>query len=277
MWRSWSIGKSVTLSGPSVDGEPRGDAGGRCGLEEQMRRLTELQKADSRLMALQKRREELPGELERISREIQTRREKLQKAQEEFEGLKAQRRKREKDLELEVERVKKSQGRLFEAKTNKEYQALMKEIEAAKEANSALEEEILLLMEKMDQRAREVQAMDGEFRRVDRDLSSRQQAIRAELEGLEAQESTARTQRDEVAGSVDPGWVGAYGKVAKRYNGLAVVRVDGGTCQGCFVSIPPQLYNEILKSGHVVQCPFCMRFIYHEPRQAGAGDSPEKR
>ena len=246
-------------------------------MDEQMKWLVEIQKFDSRLMELQRLRKELPVEMERISEEIRMERERFQRAQEQLEALKPQRRRREKDLEVEVERVKKSQSRLFEAKTNKEYQALLKEIELAKEANSGLEEEILLLMEEMDQRAKELKGMEEGLRLVEQQLTSRQTAISSQLGGLESEEPQLQAKREQIAARIEPSWMVAYNRVARGHAGLAVVRVDGGTCQGCFVSIQPQLYNEILRSGPIVQCPFCSRFIYHEAVQETDGAAgPEK-
>ena len=62
----------------------------------------------------------------------------------------AQRRKKEKELEADKDKIKKFEAKLYEVKTNKEYQALLKEIEAAKAANDKTEEDILVLMDKVE-------------------------------------------------------------------------------------------------------------------------------
>jgi predicted nucleic acid-binding Zn-ribbon protein len=236
-----------------------------------MKCLVELQQLDSKLLEIQRLRRDLPAEMARISQAILGEKERLEEARTQLEALKLQRRKRERDLEVEIDRVKKSQGRLFEVKTNKEYQALLKEIESAKEANNGLEEEILILMEEMDQRANEVKAAEENGRRVEEELSARQESIRTQLGGLEGEEQRIRDQRERVAARVEPLWMGTYNRVSKRHGGVAVVSVEGGTCRGCYVSIPPQLYNEILKGGPVVQCAFCHRFIYHPAPEETVG------
>jgi hypothetical protein len=227
-----------------------------------------LQKADLRLVEIQRLRKELPETLERISGEIRGHQEAFRKMTEEFEALKLHRRRREKDLEVEMERVRKAKTRLFEVKTNKEYQAQLKEIELAEQANAGLEEEILLLMEEMDRRAGELKAREDAFHRTEAELSDRLEAVRSRLHGLEDQEATAQAERAGLAARMDEGLLSTYNRVARGNSGMAVVEVKGGTCQGCFLSIPPQLYNEILKSGPLIQCPFCTRFIYHQPQDS---------
>jgi predicted nucleic acid-binding Zn-ribbon protein len=56
--------------------------------------------------------------------------------------------------------------------------------------------------------------------------------------------------------------------VIKRYStirmrrGLAVVSVKNGTCQGCNMNIPPQLYNTLQRGNSLELCPNCNRIIY---------------
>lgn len=229
-----------------------------------MKRLLDIQSLDSRLAEIGRLRQKIPKEIEELDENLQRARRALQQAKEELDGLKLKRRRKEKDLEVEMEKVRKAQSRLFEVKTNKEYQALLKEIEAAKKANSDLEEEILLIMEEMDQRAEALKLMEKEMDRTEKSISQKKKELQEKLMALDVEEKKAQALRREIASAVDPSWMLLYERIAKSHNGIAVVRVDGGTCQGCFVSIPPQLYNEILKGREMAQCPFCQRFLYHE-------------
>ena len=54
-----------------------------------------------------------------------------------------------------------------------------------------------------------------------------------------------------------------YGNIRMR-RGLAVVSVRNGTCQGCNMNIPPQLYNVLQRGQTVETCPSCHRIIYWE-------------
>ena len=67
-----------------------------------------------------------------------------------FEEVKKKRIAKEQDLALEEEKVNKAKQRLTTVKTNKEYQASLKEIEATERQNSKIEEEILTIMEEAD-------------------------------------------------------------------------------------------------------------------------------
>jgi hypothetical protein len=56
-----------------------------------------------------------------------------------------------------------------------------------------------------------------------------------------------------------------YELIFARRGGTAVVEVTGGICQGCYMNIPPQLWNEIIRSEKVNLCPSCQRILYYKP------------
>lgn len=232
-------------------------------MDEQIKRLLEIQQVDLRLAEIHKLRSQLPLEMQRLDSQLKTERDRLEQAKAGLEAMKLKRRQLERDLEAGGERVRKTQARLFEVKTNKEYQALLKEIDTAKEANSLLEEQILLLMEEMDQGARKLKELEEQTAAAERSISGRQKEIQQRLASLDSEEARAQEARQKAAAQTDPSCMSTYERVARSHGGVGVARVDGGTCQGCFVSIPPQLYNDILKGESLIQCPFCQRFLYH--------------
>ena len=81
-----------------------------------------------------------------------------------------------------------------------------------------------------------------------------------ELEGKIAE---VRAERDKLAATVKPEVLKRYGTIRMR-RGLAVVSVRGGTCQGCNMNIPPQLYNTLQRGQTIETCPSCHRIIYWE-------------
>jgi hypothetical protein len=56
--------------------------------------------------------------------------------------------------------------------------------------------------------------------------------------------------------------------IFSRRGGLAVVEIRGGTCQGCHMNIPPQLFNLIQRNEQVIPCPNCQRILHWRPERA---------
>jgi predicted nucleic acid-binding Zn-ribbon protein len=176
--------------------------------------------------------------------------------------LEKERRQKEGRLNAEQEKIKRAEGRMFEVKTNKEYQALLSEIEAIKEATSQEEEEILQIMDEIDE--------------LKKKLSKREKEVAITLEKIEGerklvQERIAKgdlglkrqTERREVLSKqLDSSLFKLYNMLKEKRQGVGVVNVKNETCQGCFVNIPPQMYIEVQRNSDLIRCPNCNRILY---------------
>ena len=80
---------------------------------------------------------------------------------------------------------------------------------------------------------------------------------------IEAKIAELRAERDKLATQVKPDVLKRYASIRMR-RGLAVVSVRNGTCQGCNMNIPPQLYIIIQRGQTIETCPSCHRIIYWE-------------
>jgi uncharacterized protein len=237
-------------------------------LKEQLDLLWELQEIDLDLQNIQEGRARYPKDLERLDEKHQIEKERIQKEKEKVELLEKERRKKEGNLSLEQEKVKRTEGRMFEVKTNKEYQALLNEIETTKQANSREEEEILRLMEEIDE--------------VKRNLAKREKEVMATLEKIEGekmriQEKMAQDEmgwkkqierREILTQQMEKNLFRLYNKLKEKRR-VGVVRVKNETCQGCFLNIPPQMYIEAQKNKVLIQCPHCNRILFFEGNEKG--------
>jgi predicted nucleic acid-binding Zn-ribbon protein len=186
----------------------------------------------------------------------------------------ASRRAIEKDLAIINARLSKFKDQLMEVKTNKEYTAMLKEIEAAQTELRRLEDQLLERMLEADDLTTALK--DAEAR-----LAADKNAIAEERGRLE--EETARLQREleqavasraRVVAETTPAALSAYETVRSR-RGVAVVEVRGGYCSACHVRLRPQVANELRKRENLFQCESCQRFLYHPSEapetEAGAG------
>jgi predicted nucleic acid-binding Zn-ribbon protein len=82
---------------------------------------------------------------------------------------------------------------------------------------------------------------------------------------IERQKAKVVLKRNVMAKDVKISALRKYDMLRTRRNGKAVVGVVNGICQGCFMSIPPQHFNDILKGDRVLNCPTCQRILFHQP------------
>ena len=106
----------------------------------QLQQLISLQEIDSEIAELNKCIEVIPEQIASGEKELAEKKDKLTAAQEEIESLIKNRHQIEQDVQIENDHIAKTKGKLTLVKTNKEYTAILHEVDAVKKKITALEE-----------------------------------------------------------------------------------------------------------------------------------------
>jgi len=169
----------------------------------------------------------------------------------------------ESDVRVNLDRIKKSEAKLSSVKTNKEYQASLKEIDELKEKNSKFEDDMIEFLDRIEEAENLLKAKTTEYAELQTRLNIEKEIIQKEteegrrkLENLEAQLKT-------VSASIDAGLFATYNQVkSNQSNAIGIVAVIDAVCQGCNMNIPAQMYNELQRGDSLRKCPICERIIY---------------
>ncbi|MFZ2356609.1 MAG: C4-type zinc ribbon domain-containing protein [Candidatus Omnitrophota bacterium] len=233
-------------------------------LKTQLASLIKLQSLDSEIYALKSEKETKPEEIKALEAHFQEKKQSL--AALEKNSLDLQKQKKDRELELAAKEgdIKKLQGQLYSLKTNKEYNIMLEQIAAAKADASMIEDKLLKVFEQMDKlkadTEQEKQALkeeENKFNEFKKKIEDRVKVIDDRLGVLEAQ-------RNQVAPEIDPKVFGQYERILKNREGLAIVLVKNSTCQGCNMSMPPQVMNLIKMYDTIITCEICNRMLYIE-------------
>ena len=237
-------------------------------MREQLELLIELQKAESESGRILARKRELPVRMNGREEEFNACCAAVEKEREKLEALRKSRREKDAHLQKGQETLKRSRERLFEVKTNKEYQSILKEIETLEEKNSRMEDEIISLLDELDQLEASVKKKDEEMagHRLRYEEEKRQMA--EELGALAGELESCLSRSADLKKAIPADILRKYEQIKNSGRGVAVVSVWKEVCEGCHMSIPPQLYNQLQKVQTLMTCPNCSRIIYWERRDA---------
>lgn len=234
-------------------------------MNRQLELLIELQKIDSQIIELTKLLEGTPARLSDVEKPLREAEAKLSSERSRLASLEKKRKEKEGIIKEINEKIAKLKARTSEIKTNKEYQAHLKEIEAQENSIRSVEDEILGIMVDMDSISTAIKAFEKEVSeqkaKIDSLKKSLDEEVKRERQGLDA----LKTKRAEIANSVEPDTYALYMDLLERLGGLAVTEAKDEICQGCNMNIPPQLFVEIKKNEEIYQCPQCKRILYHIP------------
>lgn len=235
---------------------------GRIGVEKQLNLLIELQELDTAIAQLLKEKEAIPQKIQTLEQGYLEEESRLKAIRQDLEDLQKKRRSKERELDHQVAEMKKRQGRLLEVKTNKEYSAILHEIEALKEKQSTLEDEVLEALEMIDARGKEVDRETETLKREREACEQQKREWERRLAEAEAQLFGLLEDRLKRVSGMDPELVQTYARIYEVRQGLAVVPVRDRSCSGCFVTLTPQACQEAKRNDRILTCSNCNRILY---------------
>lgn len=242
-------------------------------LQDELLALTSLQQVDLEIAAMQKAAASYPKQIGLLERELEAVDELLEAEQTKLSELERQKATLEQTVSEEREKIKKWEARLSEQRSSREYAALAREIDIAKKSTQTLGEE-LAEIGRIIQQQRQVLVQTEETHRNKRQgIQERvveQKQRLAEVDGKMAELSQRRLQAAQAVGSA---LLRRYDAVRKKRSPALVGVLAPGTCLGCRMNIPPQLYNMLRTTLSYELCPSCQRIIYAKEENAEAETS----
>ena len=175
-------------------------------------------------------------------------------------------------LELELksrdETIAKLRASLNSAKTNKEYAAVLTQLNTTKADSSKIETQSLELL-------KDIEADEAECRDIQKQIDEQKETLeetRKESETLAIKFQTEidkiQVDWDEVAQTIPRDSLDMFKRVAETYDGQAVALVEqqGGTkgaysCGGCFMGITAENVNVLMTRDDIIRCPNCTRIL----------------
>ena len=138
------------------------------------------------------------------------------------------------------------------------------EIARIKADNSLIEEDIIKLFDQIDAENAKI-AKEKEFLKGEEvKLNEEKRRVEEETKRISSEVEALNAQRGALAGKIDKLALAKYDRIIKSKDGLAVVPVAGGSCQGCFRLLPSQVIHEIRMKKDLVICENCARILYIE-------------
>jgi len=247
-------------------------------VRDQLKRLEELQRHDAKIQELDTSLKAIPAKLEatrhdlsRVEILLASERASLAETEKYLTD--------QKDLiSADESLVASGKHKLSQAKNSKEYMAAQREVETKRESITAREGEVAKLVEALDAKRKILEERGGEVNALRESIEKDAEVARAKMADLEGKLATLRAEREALVSGLRPDVVKRYSTIRLR-RGLAVVAVKGGTCQGCNMNIPPQLYIQLQHGDSVETCPSCHRIVYWDELMkddpaAASGDAP---
>jgi len=234
-------------------------------LQAQIEILALLQTIDREIKEQTGRKRGLLGEIETQEREIRAKKSEIDALVAGFSEKEKLRLEKDRIFQDEGKKAMEKRMRMNRIKNVKELQALQREIEQARQSNGELEEELIRIMQEIDAVKAQIETKEAEVSAMQAEWQSKQAEVERQIQTIDAAVNQAITRRKSIAADVAGDLMSRYELIFSRRGGTAVVEVSAGICQGCFMNIPPQLWNEIIRNEKLHLCPSCQRILFVKP------------
>ncbi len=233
-------------------------------MNSQLESLCRLQETDLHIRALDREILSLPEDIERLRHELTEEEDRWGAIKREVEGLEKKRREKERILSDSEAKLDKYNLQLLSIKTNKEYTAMLHEMDIIKEGISSLEEEILLLLDEIEEKENFLNKNKEKIEKSRKLFDEKKNKIEARLESLKKEKEAYILKRNEIVEKIDHNLIKEYQRISKARNGIAVTQVKEGSCTGCNMALMPQLFQEIMTvEDEIFRCPNCHRIVFY--------------
>ncbi|TLM67334.1 MAG: hypothetical protein FDZ69_04365 [Deltaproteobacteria bacterium] len=233
---------------------------------EQLQVLKALQALDRERRELLLQRQQLDEEQGRLQGDVDRVQAMVDSLATAIEACQEVRRELLGKLEHERGLAARAEGRLPQIKTQREYLAVLKEVDAAKKQIKELGDLVAAKDRELEGLTADKSEKDAELATLSEQTLTRRDELAATAAGLDAGLADHGRQRTDLTERLPAALRKRYDMLLERRNGLAVVEARDGACLGCHMHLPPQLFNRLYVAKEVQSCPHCSRLLYLEPQ-----------
>jgi predicted nucleic acid-binding Zn-ribbon protein len=232
-------------------------------LRDQLKKLEELQKFDAQIQELTLALQAIPAKLDatksdlaRVEGLLANERAQLAETQKYYADQKQL-------VETDEEHLSGSKNKQGASRNTREFSAAQREMDGSRESIATRQAEIAKLVEAIQNKEKLLAERDADVKSLRASVEKDSEKAKGGMAEIEGKIAVIRTERDKIAKGVRPDVLKRYSAVRVR-RGTAMAAVSGGTCRGCNMNIPPQLFNVLQRGTTVESCPYCHRIIYWE-------------
>ncbi|HYS42506.1 MAG TPA: C4-type zinc ribbon domain-containing protein [Geobacteraceae bacterium] len=230
-------------------------------MRKNLKMLDELQEIDLKIDGFKGEKDALLEELASLDGKVAAAEAGIAEKSNELALFEEERLALDENLAAETENISRSETRLKEIKTQKEYQAVSKEINTARKLKVELEEQALQKIGRIEELKAEIAGQAENLTALNANIAAQKGEVQAKIDQLEEGIGKDVAAREELVKALPSTMIRRYTLLREQRRGIAVVEAKAGSCLGCNMNLTPQLYNTLFRGDELITCPHCQRIL----------------
>jgi len=230
-------------------------------VQNKLQYLFTLQTIDTRLKEIEELKGDLPVLVNDLEKKFNEQQQKIKELNLTLKQSKINRDNADVELIDLAEKIEKYKSQQLHVKSNKQYDALTKEIEMAEEKSTKLEKEMELFEGKIKITKTDIENLTAQLEEMSTELEDRKGELQEVNREHEKEELKLHHEREKLSVRLDKAGLERYERIRKAKGGQAVVPIKRDSCGGCYNRIPPQKILEIRQNSNLYSCEHCGRIL----------------
>lgn len=231
----------------------------------QLQSLLRIQELALEIRAARAIVEGAPGRIEGIESQFRERNAEYVALKERGEALETDQRDRGGELAVLEETLKKYMASLMQVKNQREYAAMLKEIDTVKSQIGGHEEAVLKDMEETERLTVDLEASSSHIQEERAVVEAERAQVEADATAAREQIARCEAERTRIEAGLPADLVDNVRRVEEMRQGIFIAKAEKELCQACYVRVRPQAFQEIRQSVRIHTCSSCRRYLYFEP------------
>ena len=227
-------------------------------LLEELKKLVNLQTVDSEIFKLEEELDILPDSNDALEEQIVEKENKIKELKNAIDIQVDEKEKRDSIYKKNEDQLKTITGKQSAIRNKEEYNALLREIDNIKRFNRDLGDEIAEISREIEAKTEELNITKEQFTKEIEDFKKQIAANTKRMEELDKTIDKLYDEREKLAKNIRPVVYNKYQRILDNStNGKAIAMAEHRVCLGCNMTLPPELYNMVLRAVRIEVCPNC--------------------
>ena len=148
--------------------------------------------------------------------------------------------------------------------TQREYDALDREIQDSTKKEAELRKEILRNEANHKRLDEEIKNEEALIKQQEQGLDERKAMIEKEITEKKNELAELAEGEQRIAPDLDSDTLFKFDRIIKNKQGIGIVPVQGNVCMGCHMILSAQFAIEVREGKNIMYCPYCSRILYYQ-------------
>ncbi|MDR2587856.1 MAG: C4-type zinc ribbon domain-containing protein [Spirochaetales bacterium] len=233
-------------------------------IEEVFEKLRSLQDILSRKFEIETEIRDIPKTLATRTELVNRLKKSYIEKNEQYEDIKLRIKNLKERMEEAEENREKLESQMDAIKTQREYEALDKEIRDASDKELQFRKDLQKEEKVLEEMAHALEREESLIKEQEEELAGEQKNVKEESDKKRKQLTQLEKEETGIIPGLDAEMLFKFERIIRSKSGLGIVPLKRGVCSGCHMILPMQFVNDVREGKNIMFCPYCSRILFFQ-------------